>query len=83
MKKIILAALPLVLAACTSTPTQQSSVPMDMKAVQEYQAKVASGKTVNPNAKQDDRDLNHSDRTQTIKIYNYGPRYYPYGWYYY
>lgn len=80
MKRILLAVLPFAFAAC-STPTQQSTVPMDMKAVQEYQAKVASGKTVNPNAKQDDQDLNHSDRTQTIKIYNYGPRYYPYGWY--
>lgn len=41
MKKLILIALPTLLAAC-STPVQQSSVPMDMQAVADYQHRVAT-----------------------------------------
>lgn len=71
MKKRILGVLPFVLAAC-STPEQQSTVPMDMKTVQEYQQKVASGNTVNPNDKQ--WDLNASDRIQKVRVYHHHPR---------
>lgn len=63
----------LLLSAC-STPTQQSSVPMDMKAVQEYQQRVASGNTVSPTAKEDAQELNQSDKAQKVKVYYHMPR---------
>lgn len=61
MKKLILIALPTLLAAC-STPVQQSSVPMDMQAVADYQHRVATKQTVNPNEKPNDEPLNQSDK---------------------
>lgn len=61
MKKLILIALPTLLAAC-STPVQQSSVPMDMQAVADYQHLVATKQTVNPNEKPNDEPLNQSDK---------------------
>lgn len=41
MKKLAVVIGGFVLAACSS-PVQQSSVPMDMKTVQEYQARIAT-----------------------------------------
>ncbi|QIM63442.1 hypothetical protein A1D29_09180 [Pasteurellaceae bacterium Orientalotternb1] len=73
MKKIVLALLPCIVSAC-STSTHQSSVPMDMKAVEEYQQKIASGKTVDPAAHFDDSDLNHSDRKPKVQVYHYYER---------
>lgn len=73
MRKIILALLPCILSAC-STPQQQSSVPMDMKAVEEYQQKIASGKTVGPATHFDDSDLNHSDRKPKVQVYHHYER---------
>lgn len=67
MKKLLLSTL-VLLSAC-SAPSQQSSVPLDMKTVQEYQQKIRSGNTVNPTAKEDDKDLNHSDRVLKVKVY--------------
>lgn len=69
MKKSILLCS-VVLAACSS-PEQQSSVPMDMKTVQEYQQRVASGNTVNPRAKQDEQELNHSDRVKKVEVHHH------------
>lgn len=84
MKKWILPALPVLLAAC-STPVQQSSVPMDMKTVEEYQQRVASGQTVE--AKQTDKwELDKSDKQEkVVVIERRAPRVYPslhygYGW---
>lgn len=73
MKKIVLGAIALALAAC-STPVQQSSVPMDMKAVEEYQQKIASGNTVSSTAKEDPWELNHSDRREKVKVYHHYER---------
>lgn len=70
MKKILLVLLSALLAAC-STPTQQSTVPLDMKTVEAYQKRVASGNTVNPNEKQGEWELNHSDRVQKVKVYHH------------
>ncbi|KAE9538290.1 hypothetical protein HT665_03390 [Ursidibacter maritimus] len=67
MKKLLLSAL-VLLSAC-STPSQQSSVPLDMKAVQEYQHKIRTGNTVSPTAKEDNKDLNHSDRAVKVRVY--------------
>lgn len=61
MKKLLLCLAPLGVAAC-STPVQQSTVPMDMKTVYEYQQRVASGNTVDRNAKPDNEPLNQSDK---------------------
>lgn len=83
-----LQALPLlfVLSACSTTSTP-SSVPMDMQAVQDYQERVRTGNTINPNAKDDEKDLNHSDRAVKTKVYytpaRIGYAVYPmiyYGW---
>lgn len=63
----------LFVTAC-STPTQQSSVPMDMKAVQDYQQRVASGNTVSPTAKEEAQELNQSDKAQKVKVYYHTPR---------
>ncbi|WP_249037281.1 hypothetical protein [Vespertiliibacter pulmonis] len=73
--------MPLILTACAEQ-AQQSTVPMDMKAVQEYNRKVATGNTVSPTAKQDEQELNHSDRTTKIKVYRYYPSVYPSLYYY-
>ncbi|EXI63017.1 hypothetical protein A6B39_02460 [Mannheimia granulomatis] len=61
MKKLILITLPAMLTAC-STPVQQSSVPMDMQAVADYQQRIISKQTVNPNEKPNDEPLNQSDK---------------------
>ncbi|MDD0823613.1 hypothetical protein PTQ27_03875 [Mannheimia sp. AT1] len=60
MKKLLLMTLPLVITAC-STPTQKSTVPMDMQAVADYQQRVITKQTVNPNDKNDE-PLNQSDK---------------------
>lgn len=84
MKKGLLMILPVVLTACSS-PVQQSSVPMDMKTVEEYQKRVASGQTVA--AKQTDKwELDKSDKQEkVVVIERRAPRAYPslhygYGW---
>lgn len=64
MKKLIWVALSMLLGAC-STPTQQSSVPLDMKTVQEYQQRVASGKTV---VKAEPWELNQSDKRPKVVV---------------
>lgn len=68
MKKVMLLTLFFVAAAC-SAPEQQSTVPMDIKAVAEYQQRVASGNTVSEKQKQrvaqqiePDEPLNQSDK---------------------
>lgn len=68
--------IPLAITAC-STPVQQSSVPMDMKAVQEYQQRVATGNTVTSSNQSDDWELNQSDREPKVKVYQAHPRVYP------
>ncbi|WGE42588.1 hypothetical protein NYR75_01625 [Actinobacillus equuli subsp. haemolyticus] len=72
MKKVMLLALPFVAAAC-SAPEQQSTVPMDMQAVAEYQQRVASGNTVSEKQKQRvaqqielDEPLNQSDKRPKV-----------------
>ncbi|WGE69673.1 hypothetical protein NYR78_01685 [Actinobacillus equuli subsp. haemolyticus] len=72
MKKVMLLALPFVAAAC-SAPEQQSTVPMDMQAVAEYQQRVASGNTVSEKQKQrvaqqieSDEPLNQSDKRPKV-----------------
>lgn len=74
MKKLLFTLVPaaFVLAAC-STPPQQSTVPMDMKTVQEYQQRVSSGNTVAPNAQPNTEALNQSDhrKAQRVDIYHH------------
>ncbi|EFX91421.1 Uncharacterised protein [Actinobacillus ureae] len=72
MKKVMLLALPFVVAAC-SAPEQQSTVPMDMQAVAEYQQRVASGNTVSEKQKrrvaqqiEPDEPLNQSDKRPKV-----------------
>ena len=72
MNKLVLLALPLAITAC-STPVQQSTVPMDMQAVAEYQQRVASGNTVSEKQKQrvaqqveSDEPLNQSDKRPKV-----------------
>ncbi|VEI44842.1 Uncharacterised protein [Actinobacillus equuli] len=71
-EKVMLLALPFVAAAC-SAPEQQSTVPMDMQAVAEYQQRVASGNTVSEKQKQrvaqqiePDEPLNQSDKRPKV-----------------
>lgn len=82
MKKFVLCFAPFVLAAC-SAPEQQSSVPMDMQAVQDYQYRVSTGKTIDKNNPSNNEPLNQSDsRPKTIYVPT-APRIYPsvgYGW---
>lgn len=59
MKKFLFI-LATAITAC-STPTQKSSVPMDMQAVSDYQQRVMTKQTVNSNDKNDE-PLNQSDR---------------------
>ncbi|WGE51169.1 hypothetical protein NYR68_01915 [Actinobacillus equuli subsp. haemolyticus] len=72
MKKVMLLALSFATAAC-SAPEQQSTVPMDMQAVAEYQQRVASGNTVSEKQKQrvaqqvePDEPLNQSDKRPKV-----------------
>lgn len=72
MKKLMLLALSLVTVAC-SAPEQQSTVPMDMQAVAEYQQRVTSGNTVSEKQKQrvaqqiePDEPLNQSDKRPKV-----------------
>lgn len=81
MKKMILCTMSVLLAACSS-PVQQSSVPMDMAAVQEYQQRVASGKT---NTQAEHWELDQSDKRPKVVVVERRPRMYPsihygYGW---
>lgn len=73
MKKMILCAMGVLLAAC-SNPVQQSSVPMDMAAVQEYQQRVASGKT---NTQAEHWELDQSDKRPKVVVVERRPRMYP------
>ncbi|WP_135709310.1 hypothetical protein [Actinobacillus porcinus] len=66
MQRKILIALLSVLTACT-TPKNQPQAPLDMQAVQEYNAKVYSGNTVPlaermKSPKQVDNPVNQSDK---------------------
>lgn len=85
MKKLMLCAIPLMLAGC-ATPDQQSSVPMDMKSVQEYQQRVASGKTVTAENPAVREELNQSDKRPKVQVIRRAyPAVYPtfgvgYGW---
>ena len=82
MKKVILCAISGVLVACSS-PTQQSSVPLDMQTVQDYQQRVMSAKT---NTKGEHWELDKSDkRPKVVVLERRKPRIYPsmhygYGW---
>lgn len=46
MKKILVLSASLFLFACSTQQSQVSQVPLDMKTVEQYQAKVYSGNTV-------------------------------------
>lgn len=86
MKKYLLFTLPFALTAC-SLPQQQSTVPMDMKAVQDYQYRVSTGNTVDKNHPQPKEELNQSDkRSKNVTYYPAVPAIYPsvgFGrWYY-
>lgn len=67
MKKYLLTLIPFVLAAC-STPQQQSTVPMDMQTVQDYQQRVASGNTADKYTKPNEATLNQSDRETKVIV---------------
>ena len=69
MKKIILLASILSVSAC-SLPEQQSSVPLDMKTVQEYQQRIISGNTVDKNHPVQDEALNQSDKRKREVYYS-------------
>ncbi|MCK3654490.1 hypothetical protein A4G19_01500 [Pasteurellaceae bacterium Macca] len=75
MKKLFLL-LPFTLIGC-STPPQQSTVPLDMKAVEAYQQRVMSGNTVNPQDKHIEEELNASDKRTKVIIQRSYPRIYP------
>lgn len=83
MKKLVLIAMALGIVAC-SNPVQQSSVPMDMQAVQEYQQRVSNARTNQQAIQNEHWDLNQSDRR--VKVVVEHPRVYPsvhygyYGW---
>ncbi|MDH2999020.1 hypothetical protein A1D22_03980 [Pasteurellaceae bacterium LFhippo2] len=89
MKKIVLCAVPVVLAACSS-PVQQSTVPMDSQAVQEYNQRIASSASNKANAqnrtqKEGEWQLNQSDNKPKVVHVHTRPRVYPsvhygYGW---
>lgn len=61
MKKIIFCLIPL-LGACSQT-VPQSTVPLDMKTVEEYRQRVASGNTVTDKDEPEEA-LNQSDKAQ-------------------
>lgn len=76
MKKYLLPIISSFIIVGCSLPKQESTVPMDMKTVQEYQQRVASGNTVS-DQNYDESDLNHSDKVVKINVYNNYPRVYP------
>lgn len=85
MKKLILTAMILGITAC-SNPVQQSTVPMDMQTVQEYQQRVANAKVNRAEAKQPETywELDRSDKKPKVVVVQQ-PRVYPsmhygYGW---
>lgn len=85
MKKFVLTAMVLGITAC-STPVQQSTVPMDMQAVQEYQQRVSnsSANRQASTAKNEHWELNQSDNKPKVVVVQQ-PRVYPsihygYGW---
>lgn len=82
MKKYLCVSISLILTACVAEQPQQSSVPMDMKAVQEYQQKIATGNTVSSTVKQDEQELNYSDRITKARVYRYYSMSYPNVYYY-
>ncbi|MFA9488648.1 MULTISPECIES: hypothetical protein [unclassified Mannheimia] len=61
MKKLILLVSSVAITAC-STPVQQSTVPMDMQAVHDYQQRILTKQTVDKNAQPGNEALNQSDR---------------------
>ena len=87
MKKIILCVMPLVLTAC-SAPTQHSTVPLDVQAVEQYKQEVVQQTTnIRPAKAQDSEwELNQSDKRPKVKVIQVQhPRVYPsmhygYGW---
>lgn len=82
MKKLLLTLAPFALVAC-SAPEQQSSVPMDMQAVQDYQYRVSTGKTIDKNNPATNEALNQSDNRPKVVAVPVAPRIYPsvgYGW---
>lgn len=84
MKKLVLSMMAMALAAC-SAPVQQSSVPMDMQTVQEYQQRVANAQNnIRSAEKQSDFwVLNQSDNKPKIVVVHqpsvYPSAYYGYG----
>ena len=85
MKKIMLFGAILALSAC-SLPQQQSTVSMDMQAVQAYQQRINKN-TVDKNYPVQKESLNQSDtRKREVNYYPAVPAIYPavhYGhWYY-
>lgn len=71
MKKLIWVTLSALLTAC-STPIQQSTLPLDMKTVQEYQQRVASGKTATSTELW---ELNQSDKRAKVVVVERAHRY--------
>ncbi|MEG9475075.1 hypothetical protein QMO40_09805 [Mannheimia bovis] len=76
MKKIMLLVSSIVITAC-STPAQQSTVPMDMQAVHDYQQRILTKQTVDKNAQPNNEALNQSDRRSKSTIYPIRPVIYP------
>lgn len=84
MKKLAVVIGGFVLSACSS-PVQQSSVPMDMKTVQEYQARIATAQSnkVAAQTQNEPWELNQSDHRPKVVVVQTHPRVYPsfyYGW---
>lgn len=81
MKGLILSTIAAGLVACSS-PVQQSSVPMDMQTVQEYQTRIASAKNNAQSAIRQGQhwDLDKNDRTKKILMLQQPHIHYGYAW---
>ena len=74
-KSLVIVGGALFLSACTSPKQTTNNVPLDMKAVNAYQAKVNSGNTVSAkykvvDPKPTDNILNASDSEPKVKVYH-------------
>lgn len=75
MKKYIFAVCCTVLTACSTSPQQQSHIPLDMQTVQEYQQRVASART---NTQAEHWDLNSKEAPPKVVIIKQSKRHSPY-----
>ncbi|OOF59667.1 hypothetical protein [Rodentibacter myodis] len=72
MKKLLICLPALFLVACSSPQVQQDSGVYDMKAVQEYRAKVLSGNTVS--AAQKERTAKEIDEPMQMNVSDSRPK---------